>query len=537
MSVYKGLKYYKYVDWTQPVIASDTAYGTLTSSITTWNDGQVWHISDGVKGTSNKWGGNSGSGNIIWQMYEKIKINSFQVWQTNETNYLNRFPKTIKLYASDDGINYTEVGSLSEYSQPASAGYVTVTCNTSRVYEYYKWEFGTSWKGSEIAVSEIVITAQKAVEYPSYDYDYTEPQKISEIYRGLKYYKYESWTQPALSSNTTTVTEGNIVVSASSNYSGEDPWRALDGNNSGTSFAFNSVPTGWWQVKFPYKLRITGLTFCQRENAGSYRTNTARFYTSSDKSTPIGNEFNPPATSYAQTVVSGIPSAGIITDTIYLDVTAGLTSAGMSELYITAQKVVAGTSSSYDYSEPQKIAKIYKGLNYYKYQSWTQPTLTANGIVGGSSFAAYASSEYNSGSLAYFAFNSGSSQYWHSNSGHPQWIGWYNPNPLHITNIKVKNRNSDGSYIKDYTVLCSNDNDNFIEVASGTSPNQSAYAEWNIAISETNSYKYWRLNCLSSSGSNGSYTAVQYITITATEMVAGTSSDYDYAEPILIYSI
>ena len=361
MSVYKGLKYYKYVDWTQPVIASDTAYGILTSSITTWGDGQVWHISDGVKGTSNKWGGNSGSGNITWQMYEKIKINSFQVWQTNESGYLDRFPKSIKLYASDDGTNYIEVGSLSGYSQPTSAGYVTVTCNTSKVYEYYKWEFGTSWKGSEIAVSEIVITAQKAVEYPSYDYDYTEPQKISEIYRGLKYYKYQSWTQPVLSSNTTAVTEGNIVVSASSNYSGEDPWRALDGNNSGTSFAFNSVPTGWWQVKFPYKLRITGLTFCQRENAGSYRTNTARFYTSSDKSTPIGNEFNPPATSYAQTVVSGIPSAGIITDTIYLDVTAGLTSAGMSELIITAQKVVAGTSSSYDYSEPQKIAQIYKG--------------------------------------------------------------------------------------------------------------------------------------------------------------------------------
>lgn len=361
MSVYKGLKYYKYESWTQPTLSSDTSYGNISSSITTWGDGQVWHISDGVKGTSNKWGGDSGSGNITWHLSEKIKINSFQVWQTNESEYLNRFPKTIKLYASDDGTNYTEVGSLSEYSQPASAEYVSVTCNTSKVYEYYKWEFGTSWKGSEIAVSEIVITAQKVVTGTSSDYDFVELQKINEVYRGFKYYKYQSWTQPALSSNTTTVTEGNIVVSASSNYSGEDPWRALDGNNSGTSFAFNSVPTGWWQVKFPYKLRITGLTFCQRENAGSYRTNTARFYTSSDKSTPIGNEFNPPATSYAQTVVSDIPSAGIITDTIYLDVTDGLTSAGMSELIITAQKVIAGTSSSYDYSEPQKIAKIYKG--------------------------------------------------------------------------------------------------------------------------------------------------------------------------------
>lgn len=176
-------KYYKYVAWTQPTLSSDTSYGTISSSITTWGDGQTWHISDGVKGTSNKWGGGSGSGNITWHLPEKIKINSFQIWQTNESEYLNRFPKTIKLYASDDGTNYTEVGSLSGYSQPASAGYVTVTCNTSKVYEYYKWEFGTSWKGSEIAVSEIVITAQKVIAGTTSDYDYYEDV---DIYKALE---------------------------------------------------------------------------------------------------------------------------------------------------------------------------------------------------------------------------------------------------------------------------------------------------------------------------------------------------------------
>lgn len=64
---------------------------------------------------------------------------------------------------------------------------------------------------------------------------------------------------------------------------------------------------------------------------------------------------------------------------------------------------------------------------------------------------------------------------------------------------------------------------------SGTSPSQENFTYWNIDITEENPHKYWRLTCLTSSGSNSDYTSIQTISITAQEYVSlkGTPDDYD----------
>lgn len=176
---------------------------------------------------------------------------------------------------------------------------------------------------------------------------------IKEIYK--KYYKYvdTAWTQPKATANTTAIAGGNMVITASSSYSGEDAWYGFNGVYSGTSWATNLTTTGWWQIKFPYKILITGLKFYQRNSASSYRTTTARFYTSSSKTTPIGNAFSPSASDYASTTISGIPSEGVHTDTIYLNITAGVSAVGMGMLDITATRrvMVEATESDYDYYE------------------------------------------------------------------------------------------------------------------------------------------------------------------------------------------
>lgn len=175
---------------------------------------------------------------------------------------------------------------------------------------------------------------------------------------------------------------------------------------------------------------------------------------------------------------------------------------------------------------------VYKGLKYYKYINWTQPILSNNGTMGGNTFACNQSSYLNTNRLAWKAFDEDNQIYednWHSANGHPAYIEWYNPNPLKISNIKIRNRDSDGSFINEYAIYYSDDNSNWVWLQAGNSTNQTAYSEWNISIN-TDAHKYWRLVCHSSSGNNNGYTAIQHIALTATEMVTGTSSDYDYSE-------
>lgn len=168
--------------------------------------------------------------------------------------------------------------------------------------------------------------------------------------------QYADWTQPVLTSN-----NSYGVVSASSVSADTCAYyKALDGNTTGGSGdgtwweCARGVTTGWWKWELPVTLNITAIKFYAR---GYNNANiTARFYTSSDKTTPIGNQFSSNGTLWQSQNITGIPSDGIKTNCIYLDITAGDSYVGVGEIQLTAKEFVApaysyeteGTADDYD---------------------------------------------------------------------------------------------------------------------------------------------------------------------------------------------
>ena len=236
----------------------------------------------------------------------------------------------------------------------------------------------------------------------------------------------------------------------------------------------------------------------------------------------------------------------VATDTSYIDANAA-NQVAIVELTITAQQLMAtGTIEDADYSEVHKkrIVVAYKTgkRKYYKLQDWKQPALTANGTIGGDSFAVNQSSTLDgvSSSGAWQAFdNTGSVSRWHSAQNLPQWISWYNPKPLKISNVQVTNRSIEGSYPNAYQLQYSDDNSTWITAVSGNGTSGDSVS-WNIPVTESNAHKYWRLYVTSASGSNNSYVAIGEIGITAQEPVESTSSDYDFSlieTPQLVYNL
>lgn len=191
----------------------------------------------------------------------------------------------------------------------------------------------------------------------------------------------------------------------------------------------------------------------------------------------------------------------------------------------------------------------WKRETAYDVVSWTRPNLSANGTIGGSSFACAAINEY-SGKEAYKAFDSATTTDWEpiNKTAYPQWIEWYNPNALKTTQIVVVHgeRKSLGqsyiynNFIKDWKLQASEDGNTWIDIASGTVPSSDIrfLKSLTITISNSNFYKYWRFNTLSIYGSgstsNRNYVEIFDIAITATQkvprtiVVPGTETDYDY---------
>lgn len=150
---------------------------------------------------------------------------------------------------------------------------------------------------------------------------------------------------------------------------------------------------------------------------------------------------------------------------------------------------------------------------------WTQPTLSANGNVGGASFAVIASSENTSGVGAYGAFTgttSSSSDCWHSNSESNSWITFYNPTAIKVTNLQITNRN-DGTYtypIYGGVVYGSNDNSKWEQIKSFTNSVLGSNAVWSIDLSSNkNYYKYYKIEA----NNSNTYVTIGKVVITAKE--------------------
>lgn len=192
------------------------------------------------------------------------------------------------------------------------------------------------------------------------------------------------------------------------------------------------------------------------------------------------------------------------------------------------------------YNQGKKISKIHAGSLikdvYYKYhyQPFAQPVLTENGTVGGDSFAVASDSYLAQAGLPAYAVFDGTGNGWHSGNGHPHWLAFYNPNPLKLSKLWIRNRgggSAGGAFIKDWQLQYSDNGSDWAVITTGTSANtDNAY--WSIQMPEGyNQYHhYYRLYVTSGAGYNSGYTVIVEMAIEAEERVAVKSdlSDYDY---------
>ena len=157
--------------------------------------------------------------------------------------------------------------------------------------------------------------------------------------------------------------------------------------------------------------------------------------------------------------------------------------------------------------------------------AWTQPTLSANGTIGGSSFAVAADGVWSgdTGRQPWKAFNGNStfssSNFWDSGEGQPHWLEFYNPNPLTVTNIKIYN-GENGSVPKAWQFQCSDDGSTWTTLTSGTNSTTGQGANWNFDVSNSGAHKYYRFYTTSSQGQYSAHTTICEMVITATVTTA-----------------
>ena len=172
----------------------------------------------------------------------------------------------------------------------------------------------------------------------------------------------------------------------------------------------------------------------------------------------------------------------------------------------------------------KKGSKVYipsgfDTIRYYKYTyaTWTQPVLTADGVLGGDDFAVFCDSPNNTSYPAYYAFDSSTSTF--AVTHEADYI-IYNKNPINITKIDMTVRGSSYNY-RGGTLYGSNDNINWKEIIALSALTNGS---WDIS-SNTGYYKYYKF-----SGSAGDWQP-KTLTLTATQQtgsVESTSTDYDY---------
>ena len=188
---------------------------------------------------------------------------------------------------------------------------------------------------------------------------------------------------------------------------------------------------------------------------------------------------------------------------------------------------------------------VYKALTqtvrkYYKTttttQSWSQPTISSDGTLGGDSFAVNASND-GSNHSAYKAFNSGLNG-WRAYDSSANKYTFYNPTPIKVTGLSFSGAGAGpmGGYTKSYNLYASNNGANWTSLGSYNQNTDATTIVYN-SISNNSYYKYYRID----STSRNTRDAISSLVITATEQITtiieSTSSDYDFYKDVNTYQI
>lgn len=181
-------------------------------------------------------------------------------------------------------------------------------------------------------------------------------------------------------------------------------------------------------------------------------------------------------------------------------------------------------------------AYVFKREQYwkYKYKDWTQPALTANGTLGGNSFAVSSSSNY-SGWPAWEAFDgvlTGYNGWSASSNSYPQHLIFYNPVQLWVKKLTIINIYDANVAFTAGNVYGSNDGSSWTLITSYTNDNTTSGASWDIVLDRNKTlYKYHKLEITKGNFISSNLPKCTEVLITAQTfegIVKATKDDYDF---------
>lgn len=371
---------------------------------------------------------------------------------------------------------------------------------------------------------------------------------ITEKIRHYYKYKYTNFEQPTLSNNG--VFGGDSMAA----------YHAFGGNNGcwGTTYTAFQPHEGRigfycdeWKssmyicIYFPKPIRLTGLNFyvphTSASGGGAYNTLLYGGYGANDRRELIRNIGTVGENSWC--------SVELTSPNYYQYYTLYFENGGWAyedEVQIMhilfsgiIREITEGTEEDYDFYKDVAICRVIKENNirqYYKYEDeiWTQPILSGNGTMGGSSAAASASNSHGSyDGQPWRAFNGldSSSTGWASeNAAPPQWIMFYNPTEFQLQSFTIINRCFAWT---NFTVQGSNDGVHFDDIETFTNSNLENGESWSKTISAANQkmYKYYRFYLNSTKDNNSDVLQIKLYGIVR-HLIEGTPSDYVFYKDI-----
>lgn len=525
--------YWKWAAWTQPVFSgSNTASdGSVISSDSIRPDSNDYGAMDGIKsgsGERHTWKSDN-TNNCYWKVVFPYEIKITGLTHYNARNKDNLYRNVQGRFYADEAMS-TPIGDA--ISTPVTSWYQTPIANipsegiiTDTIY--FRKTGGDPVSG----IGELEITATKLVESSAEDYDFIEYDLKPAIFMRKipHYWKWAAWTQPVFSGSN--IASDGSETSGYGTYRGSAPYGAMDGVKSGgdvanTTWEANATSGHWWKVKFPYKIKITGLLHYNRYGSGTTAIVTGRFYADDLMSIPIGDQFTSPRNPWSQTQVENIPAEGIVTDTIKFYKSGGDTHAGIGELDITATKLVEGSAEDYDFIEWSTTCRAFveRVPHYFKWNPWEQPVLTSNTSYGVVTCSAESTTAGQKAFNASDGVKSGTAySHWVSDAS-TGWWQWKLPVKLKITKIVFYNRYRDNLNItgRFYT-----DSSKTIPIGNSFSP---AATSWAAVTVYDNAEGIITDTIYFDKTAGSQYNGIGELEITATVLEEGTAEDYDYME-------